>query len=475
MLINCIFKKNILKKRATLFLLSPYILMSICLASLVFSTHLWASYNQTVIGPAWGDHDGWDQPEYYSTIRYPDLNGDGKADICGREGRGILCYLRRVDAFVPSTFFLGLSNAEGWNQPEYYSTIRYPEINGDGKADICARSKTGVKCYLNTGKTFVESTFFLGWSDDKGWHIPTYHATIRYPDLNGDGKADICGRLKTGVKCYLNTGTSFTDSNYTVADWSDANSWNHHQYYATIHYPDLNGDNKADVCGRSRRGIECRLNVGSRFSSSHYLGPDWADAVAWDQRQYYLSIQYPDINSDGKADICGRSGSGVVCHLSLEDSFSSVSYRGPEWTDADGWDKPGHYSTIGYSPVIGENLDICSRTNTGIKCYKNYVKYADMVEYLIDGEEPIYHHPHGEEHEERIPLKEKSSIRKCIFSNCIVGLTLTGPEWSDANGWNKPEYYSTIRYPMLDRNKNVSGICGRSSHGIKCYYRGANL
>ena len=42
----------------------------------------------------------------------------------------------------------GMSDASGWDKPQYYSTIQFADINGDGKADLCGRDSQGVQCSL---------------------------------------------------------------------------------------------------------------------------------------------------------------------------------------------------------------------------------------------------------------------------------------------------------------------------------------
>ena len=312
------------------------------------------------------DAGGWDEPEYYSTIAYPDLNGDGKVDICARYGVGVRCSLSTGTGFVGSGFSLGLSDAGGWDEPEYYSTIAYPDLNGDGKADICARYGVGVRCSLSTGTGFVGSGFSLGLSDAGGWDEPEYYSTITYPDLNGDGKADICARYGVGVRCSLSTGTGFVGSGFSLG-LSDAGGWDEPEYYSTITYPDLNGDGKADICARYGVGVRCSLSTGTGFVGSGFsLG--LSDAGGWDEPEYYSTITYPDLNGDGKVDICARYGVGVRCSLSTGTGFVGSGFS-LGLSDAGGWDEPEYYSTITYPDLNGDGkVDICARYGVGVRC-----------------------------------------------------------------------------------------------------------
>src|SRR5262245_56350007 len=142
-----------------------------------------------------------------------DLNNDGRADVCGRGAGGIDCARSTSSAFGTVTVWQShFSDDAGWNAiPAYYSTIRFPDLNGDGRADVCGRGAGGVDCALGTGTGFgTLSVWESHFSDDGGWNaIPAYYSTIRFPDLNGDGRADVCGRGVDGIVCALGTGTGF--------------------------------------------------------------------------------------------------------------------------------------------------------------------------------------------------------------------------------------------------------------------------
>ncbi len=66
---------------------------------------------------------------------------------------------------------------------------------------MCGRDAGGITCWLSNGTGFPTSITGPAWSDANGWSVPQYYGTIRYPDINGDGKADVCGRDAGGILC----------------------------------------------------------------------------------------------------------------------------------------------------------------------------------------------------------------------------------------------------------------------------------
>jgi hypothetical protein len=52
-----------------------------------------------------------------------------------------------------------------------------------------------------------------------------YGLRISYPDLNGDGQADVCARGTDGIDCALSDGTSFGTVTTLSTTFSNANGW----------------------------------------------------------------------------------------------------------------------------------------------------------------------------------------------------------------------------------------------------------
>lgn len=377
-------------------------------------------------GPPLSDANGWDKVERYATIRSVDINGDGKADICGNDSDGIKCWLSDGSGFPTRKTGPALADSDGWNDPKYFATIQFADINGDGTADLCARDSSGIKCWLFADGGFsYDPIIGPALSDAAGWGDPSRYYTIQLGDVNGDGKADICGRDSSGMKCWLSDGVGFP-TEITGPALSDDRYWNYWtSAYSTIRLVDINGDGKADICARNTiNGVYCWLSDGAGFPKE-ITGPPWSNIDGWDDPKYYSTIQYPDINGDGKADICTRAFNGISCWLSNGAGFQYVDIAFPYMSDSNGWSDPQYYQTIRFADLNGDRMaDICGRASDGIHCWQS---------------------------------------KNTGFNNAI-----TGPVLSDAQHWDNIVNYSTIRFMDINGDGKPD-LCARGRYGIFCW------
>ena len=102
--------------------------------------------------PLWSDANTWDQPQYYTTIHLGDVDGDGRADLLGRSKSGVRVekfqgtrgqwspLIEAIDYTSQTSQLARLSDANAWNQPQYYGTIQTADIDGEGQERVaCAR------------------------------------------------------------------------------------------------------------------------------------------------------------------------------------------------------------------------------------------------------------------------------------------------------------------------------------------------
>jgi hypothetical protein len=331
--------------------------------------------------PAFNDTDGWKGLlAYWATIQFPDISGDGKADICARASGGIYCSLSTGSgAFTTPTYWSnGYSNANGWDaSPSYWATIQFPDISGDGRADVCGRAGNGLYCAVSTGSNgFGPSTFWsTNFADAGQWHThQSYWGTLQFPDITGDGKADVCARGEAGIYCGVSDGTAaFSGPVLWQSEYSDTSGWNGMpSYLATIRFPDVNGDGRADLCGRAGDGIYCAISNGTNgFGPAARWSAEFANAAWGTAQASWGTIQFPDVNGDGKADVCGRGAGGVVCGLSSGTAgFSAPSLWAAQFSDAAGFNGDATlWGTIQFPDLNSDGkADICGRTATGMIC-----------------------------------------------------------------------------------------------------------
>ena len=206
--------------------------------------------------------------------------------------------------------------------PGLYRSLGFADVDGDGYADACIRTTGGIVCALNTKLgTFAPASawFTTGFTDATGWSVESSGATIHLADVNGDGKADVCGRSSVGIQCALSTGTAFTRLHLWSfrSDFSDAGGWAaRRSAWGSIVFADVNGDGLADVCGRSPSGVVCAISTGATFDGARLVAPVFSDLAGWQPDLYGPSLAVGDIDRDGRADFCARGPSGAVCTLS---------------------------------------------------------------------------------------------------------------------------------------------------------------
>ena len=377
--------------------------------------------SRTIFGsaPLWqgqfSDANSWNAgPQYYSTIRLVDVDGDGRSDVCGRGFAGVDCALSTGASFGSLNVWQGqFSDGNGWaSGPQYYSTIQFGDLDGDGRSDVCGRGYAGLDCALSTGAGFGPLNVWQPrYSDAAGWNSgPQYYSTIQLADLDGDGKADVCGRGVDGILCALSAGAGgMFQATIWQPSFSDANSWGAGpQYYSTIRLVDVNGDGKADLCARGFAGILCALSDGTRFGNVRVWQGSFSDANGWASGpQYYSTIQFADLNGDGKLDVCGRASSGMLCALSNGAAFGGLTMWQDILSDSHSWGQQEYYSTIRLVDVNGDGkADLCARGISGIDC----------------------------------ALSNGTSFGE---------LTVWQAGFSDANNWNAgPQYYSTFQFGL---------------------------
>ena len=416
-------------------------------------------------------------PSYFETLQFPDVDGDGLSDVCARLKHGIWC-VHSTDvsgSFTtnpPSWRYNGMrewtykfNDGDGWGDgPEYWQTIKFPDVNGDGKADVCGRGFTGIWCGVSSGSSFTRvSRWATHYGDDEYWHTdPGYWSTISYPDINGDGAADICGRGQEGVYCMVADPVRERFVNFDLkVSFSDQNGWNLPEYWSTIRYPNLDGDEYADICARGSRGLWCYFNNGQgtfvgRGYKGRAKGPVFGDRSGWNgDPSFFRTIQFGDINGDRHDDVCLRGREGVVCATLWEvevpstrgDNYfiwvwapnitsSNDPGQAPFFSDTNDWNQEKFYGSLRLIDVDDDGkADLCGRGELGIYCARSSAPRPHNGGYSL----PSFYQ-----------------------------IELWVDNFGDQSGWgNSPSYWSTVQPANVDDSRGLEW-CGRGFAGIWC-------
>ena len=98
-------------------------------------------------GAALVQHDGSNRPQYYQTIQFADVTGQGQEYLLARSAAGLQTW--RWDASTDTFEAAGptlttLSDSADWSGPQYYSTIQTADIAGTGQRFLLARGTAGL-------------------------------------------------------------------------------------------------------------------------------------------------------------------------------------------------------------------------------------------------------------------------------------------------------------------------------------------
>ncbi|APR79945.1 Rhs family protein [Minicystis rosea] len=330
------------------------------------------------IGGDFGDDDVGTAPEYAGTMRLADVDGNGYSDACIRRADGIRCALNNGGMFLPHTLWSeAFSDAHGWSLPQYGTTIQFADIDNDGKADVCGRGYIGMQCALAnaSGTGFsAPSWWTYDFSDARGFAASaSRYRSIHLVDLDADGFADVCGRGSDGIRCALNdkNGHFGSASLWLGPMFSDAQGWGLDEFGATIQLGDIDGDGRADVCGRGYYDVWCALAnaSGTGFSEPSKWSQSFSNGAGFSAEYYAQSIRLVDIDGDGKADMCARAPGGVVCAKSNGTQFGTPLSFADAYSDAHGWATSAYGPNLAFADLNRDGkMDVCGRGALGLLC-----------------------------------------------------------------------------------------------------------
>ena len=208
--------------------------------------------------------------ELVRAVHFADLDGDGLKDYIWVGATGQIQVFRNLGASNQAQVAwqsLGqLASGEGARQ-----NIRFGDLNGDGRADYLVVNEDGsVQAWLNGGLTISGSTSSINWMPQgtiaAGIGMPG--SSIRFADLNGDGRDDYLAIGSSGaVHAYLNgVGNggqpNWIDQGQIASGVGSAR--------ASIVFADINGDGRC-VPRSHPSGFSWSISPGRVISNAFFL------------------------------------------------------------------------------------------------------------------------------------------------------------------------------------------------------------
>jgi hypothetical protein len=401
--------------------------------------------------PAWGDGT-WGSSQNYSTLRTPDLDGDGDTELIGVSPAGLEAWDFDIDTGRWTPLYTGAklrwTDATGWNQKQYYETLGIADLDGDGTDEVFVRGSGGVESYrFVPGDDTQVPAVQAGWEQAApvlgqflDWDSPQFFSTIQAADLDGDGRDEIFGRgsSKVTIAAYDGGWSTGSFAGFTGTAWDTSTT------YGTIQAADLDGDGREEIFGRGQDGLEVwdlpsGTATGGTWDRLTSTGP-FQDAGGWGNRPYADTVQAADLDGDGAEEVFGRGVDAVqVERLGTDGSFTKMPSLG-ELTDLQGWDEEYYYATIQAADLDGDGREeILGRG------------FGGMTVWGYDA------------------AGKKWSPEQRV----------AGPPFGNAEGWKDVSHYSTIQTADVDgstpkgsrgsANAARAEILGRGPNGVQTY------
>lgn len=328
----------------------------------------------------------------------------------------------------------------------YYRTISI--LNGQ----ICLRRSGGVGCAKYDDapgeKTPLDGTLesFAYWAsnppeytNDLGWGDDSTGGTIAFRHLSASGALNVCGRGYYGIRCGTGEAASWwTDEFSTLNGWDSSPS-----YYGSIRLADVDGNGNADVCGRGYYGITCAFGTGVSFMNPRLMTLEYSNAQAWDPGPYGETIQFGDVDGDGRDDVCGRGIYGLLCGTSTPQGGAFLETH--TWAMNVGNDKEANTRDLGDSDPLADWASTPAKYRSIRLVDINRDGFADVCGRGTYG---IY----------------------CALSTGTAferKRTVMPFNFTDQYGWNLEQYGSTLSFGNLDGDKRTD-LCARGTYGMWC-------
>ena len=347
--------------------------------------------------PAWSDDNGWNLEPYYSTIQA--VASDSQIFLLGRFTDGMQTWVFDIasNTWSSKQVLDPLSDALGWNQPQYFWTIK--TVYAHDYVFLVGRFSDGIHTWyfnpsLDLWGALIRGTYNPDWTDAAGWNQPQCYMTIKL--IMANEQMVIIGKALDWVETYAlyfrnDAPLAWLPASIFPPDWGQSNGWNNPSQYMTIHTCVI--DHTAYLVGCGNAGIEVYTLTTLDGFSFLWLPfevntpPNWNQAD-WQTPSCYLTLRVVPLGKNIM--LVGRNARGIQTWI-LDLSrllWSQVQADFPAWSDAAGWNDPSYYTGI-HAVAMDNMVILFGTTKTAIETWRysiatqTWVK-KDMIRAVIE-------------------------------------------------------------------------------------------
>lgn len=343
------------------------------------------------------DDAGWDQAPYYATIQTQVVHRDEKDQLVllARGSGGMNMW--RFDFERKTWEGLASNDPrltdDHWNHQRYYSTIQTQVVrrNGEDQLVMLARGIWGIHTWqFNFARLTWEelATNDPPLSDQEGWNVPQYYSTIQACVVQRDGgdQLMLLARGSGGINTWRfnferKTWESLASNNPALAD-GEAH-WDEVQYYSTIQTQVVQdqGQEALFLLARGFRGMRTwRFHFTSlTWDEIATNDPPFTDAGGWLHVRYNSTIQTQAVHvkdAQGERDVLyllARSAESVLLYQLADRRWELVNSE-LAFSDMCSWDQEKYFATITLfvagSREQNQQLLLFARRSAGMDTYR---------------------------------------------------------------------------------------------------------